>query len=78
MDGGLARNAEHGKMRSDRVGHVAHRQGMMMSRARARKKVASLMSDGNDLLIEALAEPCRRSLGAFGDASQRIVDFLRL
>jgi hypothetical protein len=27
------------------------------------------------LLIEAPAEPCRRSLGAFGDASQRIVEF---
>jgi hypothetical protein len=36
------------------------------------------MSDGNGSLIEALAEPCRRSLGAFGDSSQRIVDFLRL
>ena len=33
------------------------------------------MSEGNDLLIEAPAEPCRHSLGGFGGASQRNVEF---
>src|SRR5437016_4492629 len=35
----------------------------------------ALSYERNDLLIEASAEPCRRSLGAFGDASQRVVEF---
>src|SRR5262249_45029788 len=35
----------------------------------------ALSCERNDLLIEAPAEPCRRSLGAFCDASQRIVKF---
>lgn len=34
----------------------------------------ALSYERNDVLIEAPTEPCRRSPGAFGDASQRVVE----